>query len=141
MRGAELTLKRVKESQKAAPVQSFRLSDFVSKEEIAELHERNAKAVAKAKLFNNVDSYVAKIIAFFGYDAYKDWKMGILPDYRMRRLVEAYRASQLEILIGLEAVMALAGAAGATSKQSKAAIDAAAKIIKQNESIIKGEQK
>ena len=138
MRGAELTLERVKRSPKAAKTSVFRLSDFVSSEELEELHARNAKGSANTKLFDAVDSYVARIIGYFGYEAYRDWKMGIIPDYRMRRLVEAYRASELELLAGLEAIMALAGSAGATSKKSKQPLEAAAKIIKQHESIVKG---
>lgn len=138
MRGAELTLERVKQSPKAAKVRVSRLSDFVSDDEVKELHDRNAKGSAKSKLFDAVDSYVARIIGYFGYEAYKDWKLGNIPDYRMRRLVEAYRASELELLAGLEAITALAGSAGATSKKSKGPIEAAAKIIKQHESIVKG---
>lgn len=140
MRGAELTLNRVKESQKTAPVHVRRLSDFVSTDDIRTLHENNIQAIESKKKFDAVDSYVARIIGYFGYTAYQDWKMGIIPDYRMRRLVEAYRASQVELLNNIEAIVALAGAAGATSKKSKNALEAAGRIIKNNESIVKGGQ-
>lgn len=139
MRGAELTLGRIKESQKAMPVREFRLSDFVSSDKIEELHERNAKGSTKVKLFDSVDLYVAKIMAYFGYDAYLDWKMGIIPDYRMRRLVEAYTASQLALFTNLEAVVLATGIAGAWNKKAKGPLGDANKIIKRNEKFMKGE--
>lgn len=138
MRGAELTLGRIKESQKAMPVREFRLSDFVPSKQVEELHERNAKGSAKAKLFDAVDSYVARIMAYFGYEAYLDWKAGIIPDYRMRRLVEAYRASQVELITNLEAVILETGIAGAWSKKAKGPLGDAHKIIKNNENYAKG---
>lgn len=139
MRGAELTLEKIKESPKAVPVREFRLSDFVSQEKVEEVHERNASGAKKARLFDAVDSYVARIIAYFGYEAYLDWKMGNIPDYRMRRLVEAYRASQLELLTNLEAIVLASGIAGAMSKKAKGPLGEAQKIIKKNEKIIGGE--
>lgn len=138
MRGAELTLDRVKGSPKAMPVREYRLSDFVSQEKVEELHEQNASGSKNAGTFDLVDSYVARIIAYFGYEAYKDWNEGIIPDYRMRRLVEAYRASQLELMTNLEAVVLATGIAGAFSKKAKGPLGEAHKIIKKNEKIIGG---
>lgn len=139
MRGAELTLEAVKKSQKAAPVHVSRLSDFVSSEKVEELHANNVKGTAKAKKFDAVDAYVAEIIARFGYEAYKDWKMGIIPDYRMRRLIWAERAREAAYLNNIEAVVTLAGIAGATSKKSKEPINRAIQQIKNNEKVMKGE--
>lgn len=139
MRRAELTLERVKESQKAIPVHVSRLSDFVSSEKLKELHDNNAKAVESRRRFDAVDSYVARIIGYFGYEAYKDWKAGIIPDYRMRRLVEAYRASQIELMMNVEAVLVATGIAGATSKKAKGPLGHANEIIKKNEKIARGE--
>lgn len=139
MRGAELTLEKIKGSPKAMPVREYRLSDFVSQENIEELHERNAKSTSKAKLFDAVDSYVARIMAYFGYEAYLDWKMGKISDYRMRRLVEAYRASELELFTNLEAVILATGIAGAFSKHAKKPLGSAHEIIKRNEKIIGGD--
>lgn len=139
MRRAELTLEKIKESPKAMPVREFRLSDFVSQEKVEEVHRRNASGSSKVRLFDAVDSYVARIIAYFGYEAYSDWKEGNIPDYRMRRLVEAYRASQLELLTNLEAIVLASGIAGAMSKKAKGPLGEAHKIIKKNEKIIGGE--
>lgn len=139
MRGAELTLEAVKKSQKAAPVHVSRLSDFVSSDKVEELHANNVKGTAKAKKFDAVDAYVAEIIARFGYEAYKDWKMGIIPDYRMRRLIWAERAREAAYLNNIEAVVTLAGIAGATSKKSKEPINRAIQQIKNNEKVMKGE--
>ena len=138
MRGAELTLGKIKESQKAMPVREFRLSDFVSQEKVEEVHRRNATGSSKVRLFDAVDSYVARIIAYFGYEAYLDWREGNIPDYRMRRLVEAYRASQLELLTNLEAIVLASGIAGAMSKKAKGPLGDAHKIIKNNENYAKG---
>lgn len=139
MRGAELTLEAVKKSQKAAPVHVSRLSDFVSSDKVEELHANNVKGMAKAKKFDAVDSYVAEIIARFGYEAYKDWKVGIIPDYRMRRLIWAERAREAAYLNNIEAVITLTGIAGATSKKSKEPINRAIQQIKNNEKVMKGE--
>lgn len=140
MRGAELTLNRVKKSQKAAPVRVSRLSDFVSSEEVKQLHNNNFKASRETrKAFDVVDEYVARIMLYFGYEAYKDWKMGIIPDFRMRRLVEAARASELEMITNLEAVILAGGIAGAMSKKSKGVLKQAQKIIEKNEKRMKGE--
>ena len=138
MRGAELTLEAVKKSQKAAPVHVSRLTDFVSSDKVKELHENNVKS-AKPKLFNAVDSYVAEIMARFGYEAYKDWKMGIIPDSRMRALIWAERAREAALLNNIEAVITLGSIAGATSKKSKEPINRAIQQIKNNEKVMKGE--
>lgn len=139
MRGAELTLERVKESQKAIPVHVSRLSDFVSSDKLKELHDNNAKMVESRRKFDAVDSYVARIMAYFGFEAYSAWKDGIIPDYRMRRLVAAYRASQAELLANVEAVLVATGIAGATSKKAKGPLGHANEIIKKNEKIARGE--
>lgn len=140
MRGAELTLDRVKESQKAAPVRVSRLSDFVSSEEVKELHEKVFKANGQnRKAFDVVDSYIARIMLYFGFEGYRAWKMGEIPDYRMRRLVEAARASQIDLITNLEAVLVATGIAGATSKKAKGPLGHANEIIKKNEKIAKGE--
>lgn len=139
MRGAELTLERVKKSQKAAPVHVSRLSDFVSSDKVKELHANNVKGSVRKKQFNAVDSYVAEIMARFGYEAYKDWKMGIIPDSRMRALIWAERAREAALLNNIEAVITLTGIAGATSKKSKEPINRAIQQIKNNEKVMKGE--
>lgn len=139
MRGAELTLEAVKKSQKAAPVHVSRLSDFVSSEKIEELHANNAKGSPKAKKFDAVDSYVAEIMARFGYEAYQAWKTGIISDYRMRRLIWAERAREAALLNNIETVMTLGSIAGATSKKSKEPINRAIQQIKNNEKVMKGE--
>ncbi len=139
MRRAELTLNRVKESQKAAPVRVRRLSDFVSEQELKELHENVAKGSSKPKKFDMVDAYVAEIMARFGYEAYQAWNMGIIPDWRMRRLVEAERGREMRLINNLESVITLTGIAGATSKKAKEPIGRAIQQIKINEKITKGE--
>lgn len=139
MRRAELTLNKVKESEKAIPVHVSRLSDFVSSEETEELRAKNAQGSKRKKKFNAVDSYVAEIIARFGYEAYKDWNMGIIPNDKMERLIWAERGRERALLNNLEAIITLNGMAGATSKKSKQPIDKAIQQIKENEKIVKGE--
>lgn len=139
MRRAELTLNKVKESEKTTPVHVSRLSDFVSSEETEELRAKNAQGSKRKKKFNAVDSYVAEIIARFGYEAYKDWNMGIIPNDKMERLIWAERGRERALLNNLEAIITLNGMAGATSKKSKQPIDKAIQQIKENEKIVKGE--
>lgn len=139
MRGAELTLERVKESQKAAPVHVSRLSDFVSSDQLKELHDRNAKGSVRRKAFDMVDAYVAEIMARFGYEAYKDWNMGIIPDSKMRRLVAAERAREMALINNMETVITLGSIAGATSKKAKEPINRAIQQVRNNEKITKGQ--
>ena len=140
MRESELTLKKVKSLPKASPVREYRTSDFLTTEQLSELHKNNAKPSQKQKKFNIVDSYIAEIMARFGYEAYQAWNMGIIPDYRMRRLLEAERAREKQSLLGLEGIIIMANAASARGKKGQIPkpLKAANKIYLNEEKIAKG---
>lgn len=104
----ELTLDKVKETAK---VRNFRASDFLTDDEIGEVHKSNIKG--KVRLgFNQVDSYVAEIIARFGYDTYKAWKYGEIEEIQMTRYLKAEQAREAKERLQLEALI-LAATAGA----------------------------
>lgn len=140
MRKSELTLKKVKALPKASPVREYRTSDFLTKEQLEELHQNNVRGIAKRKKFDLVDSYVAEIMARFGYDAYQAWNMGEIPDSKMRRLVEAERAREKQYLLGLEGIIIMSNAASAHGKKGQIPkpLRTANKIYRNEEKIAKG---
>lgn len=98
---SELTLNAVK---RTAQNKETRISDFLTKEQKVEIaHARVTKHTKKK--FDQVDAYVAEIIARFGYDAYKDWKAGIIGEKRMSRMVLAERAREKERLLAVEGII------------------------------------
>ena len=122
----ELTLNKVKEK---AQTKTFRASDFLTDEE----KEQRVKATATAKraerLYTAVDSYIAEIIARFGYDAYRAWLSGEISEDKMYRLVLAERSREKRLLFPIEnlIVASVAGANqptknGSTPKSLKVAI-------------------
>lgn len=140
MRESELTLKKVQTLPKVAPVREYRTSDFLTTEQLSELHKNNAKASRKQKKFGAVDAYVAEIMARFGYEAYQAWNLGIIPDSKMRRLVEAERAREKQYILGLEGIIIMANAASARGKKGQVPkpLRAANKIYRNEEKIAKG---
>lgn len=98
---SELTLNSVK---RTAQNKEARISDFLTKEQKAEIAHARATKHSRKK-FDQVDAYVAEIIARFGYDAYKDWKAGIISEKRMSRMVLAERAREKEHLLAVEGII------------------------------------
>ena len=80
----ELTLNKVKKEK----VRNFRASDFLTQEQIEEVKESNLRG-KKTTSFNEVDSYIAEIIARFGYDTYVAWKFGEIDEKSMMKYIEA----------------------------------------------------
>lgn len=100
---SELTLKAAR--QIASTKRNARISDFLTKSEQRELRNANLHRQKKKKKFDAVDAYVAEIIARFGYDAYKDWKAGIIDDKKMSRMLLAERAREKEHLLAIEGII------------------------------------
>ena len=140
MRKSELTLEKVRGLPKASPVREYRTSDFLTTEQLSELHQNNAKPAQKRKKFDAVDSYIAEIMARFGYEAFKAWNMGEISDRKMRRLLEAERAREKQVLLGLEGIILMANAASARGKKGQVPkpLKAASKIYRNEEKIAKG---
>jgi len=122
----ELTLNKVKEK---AQTKTFRASDFLTDEEKEQRVKAKATAKRAERLYTAVDSYIAEIIARFGYDAYKAWLSGEISEDKMYRLVLAERSREKRLLFPIEnlIVASVAGANqptknGSTPKSLKVAI-------------------
>ena len=133
----EITLKQAKE---AAAVKTFRASDFLTKEELDEVHESNAKG-KKNTGFDVIDAYIAEIIARFGYDTYVAWKFGEIDEKHMSKYIQAERAREARNRLMIENIIvaSVAGANNATKgghppKSLKAAI----KMLKNEQKLAKG---
>lgn len=140
----QLTLNDIKTKATASGGQkSFGVSDFLSKDELRELRRANYAGKAPKRLFNGVDAYIAEIIARFGYDAYKDWQEGILPDQKMRKMIYAERARERSNLLGIEAIIiSMVGACVRRQKGQPApkGPKTAIKIFKREAKDARGEQ-
>lgn len=120
----ELTLNKVKETAKE---KTFRASDFLTQEQIEEVKESNIKG-KKSVGFDEIDAYIAEIIARFGYDTYTAWKTGEIDESRMVKYIQAERVRDVKNRLALESLLvgAMAGAnnhtkSGHTPKSLKAA--------------------
>lgn len=139
MATSDLTLEK---ATKLAKKHDFRMSDFLSEDEVAEVRKTNAKGSPKPK-FDEIDAYVAEIMARFGYHAYMAWKAGDISEELMARMLLAERSREVRTRFPLEnlIVAAVAGAnnptkGGKTPKSLKMAI----KILKSEEEKAKGGQ-
>lgn len=117
MRKAEQpTLNSIRKSPKFEKV--VRLSDLVSKEEKAKLRPAKPK---KKRLYDNIDAFVAEVIARFGYEVYQKWNSGDIPTKTLQKWVLAERARDRAQFIPLEGVIAhMVGACIRRNKKEKA---------------------
>lgn len=98
----ELTLKNVKE--KATKVREHKVSDFLTDEQIEEVQKSNIKG-KKNTSFDEVDAYIAEIIARFGYDTYIGWKNGDISEETMIKLILAERTREAKIRLKIEGII------------------------------------
>lgn len=104
----EITLNTIRNSPKlTGSGKVSRVSDFVSKSDLGKLRQSNARGKRSARQFNDADSYVAEMIARFGYDAYRAWDDGLIDDRKMRRLIYAERAREKAFIYPLETIITL----------------------------------
>lgn len=129
----ELTLENVR---KIAKVETFRASDFLTKEEQEEVKFSNLKGKSLPK-YDKVDAYIAEIIARFGYDAYIAWKAGDITEETMIRLVEAERAREARNRLQIESII-VASMAGANNPTKSGGLP---KSLKNAIKMLKSEQK
>lgn len=134
----EITLKEIQKDLKKKD-KVFRASDFLTEEQMKEVHQSNAKG--KKRGFDIVDSYIAEIIARFGYETYRAWKIGDIDEAKMMRYVLAERAREVQKQLALETIIisSMAGAnhptkSGSMSKSLKMAIE----ILKKEQNKAKG---
>ena len=133
----ELTLNNVKKDIK---VRNFRASDFLTDEQIEEVHESNIKG-KKNNSFDVIDAYIAEIIARFGYETYLAWKKGDISEVQMVKYIEAERAREAGERIKIESIIvaSIAGANNPTkSGNMPKSLKAAFKMLKNEEKLAKG---
>lgn len=137
MTAPELTLDKARETAK---VKVSRASDFLTDEEIAEVKESNLKG-RKIASFNQVDAYVAEIIARFGYDTYIAWKNGEISENNMVRYIEAERVREVRNRLILENII-VASVSGANQRtktgHAPKSLKMAVKMLKSEEKLVKG---
>lgn len=133
----ELTLNKVKN---AAKVKNFRASDFLTDDEMEEVHKSNAQG-KKNSSFDMVDAYIAEIIARFGYSVYLAWKNGEISEKHMAKYVLAERARDAQYRLKLEnIIIACVSGANRPTKTGHApkSLRAALKMLKREEKIAEG---
>lgn len=132
----ELTLNKVKKER----VRNFRASDFLTQEQIDEVKESNLRG-KKTTSFDEVDSYIAEIIARFGYDTYVAWKFGEIDEKSMMKYIEAERVREARNRLRLEHII-VASVSGANRPNKTGhmpkSLKMAIKMLKSEEKLAKG---
>lgn len=105
MTAPELTLNKIRQSSKLMG-KTFRVSDFRTNEEKEKHIKQKASRKPKRKKFNEVDAYIAEMIARFGYDTYKAWNRGEIGEKKMKAMIYAERAREKQYIIPLETIVA-----------------------------------
>lgn len=95
------TLSTIKKSPKLQP-KVVRLSDLVSKEELVQLKPKRPK---KKRAYDDIDAFVAEIIARFGYDVYQKWNTEEIETKTLQKWLLAERARDRAQLIPLEGII------------------------------------
>lgn len=95
------TLSTIKKSPKLQP-KVVRLSDLVSKEELVQLKPKRPK---KKRSYDDIDAFVAEIIARFGYDVYQKWNTEEIETKTLQKWLLAERARDRAQLIPLEGII------------------------------------
>lgn len=132
----ELTLDSVKQTAK---VKVSRASDFLTDEQIEEVHESNRKGIKEK--FSTVDAYIAEILARFGYETYVAWKFNEISEENMWSYVQAERAREARDRLILENII-VASVAGANqptkSGNAPKSLKTAIKMLKTEQKIAEG---
>lgn len=137
MTAPEITLEQARETAK---VKVSRVSDFLNDEELEKIKESNIKG-KKNNSFNEVDAYIAEILARFGYDTYVAWKFGEIDEKNMVRYIEAERVREARNRLKLEnIIVASVSGANRSSKSGHApkSLRMALKMLKSEEKLARG---
>lgn len=133
----ELSLDIVKQTAK---VKVSRASDFLTDEQIEEVHKSNRKGAKIAK-YSEVDAYIAEIIARFGYDTYIAWKYGDISEENMLHYIQAERAREARNRLMIENII-VASVAGANqptkSGNAPKSLKTAIKMLKTEQKLAEG---
>lgn len=135
----EFTLNDIRNSSK---VKVFQASELLTNEQKAKCGQKRQARPRKRRLFDDVDAYVAEMIARFGYETYRAWKDDEIDDAKMNRWILAERARERAQFIPIEGVIAhMVGACIKRTKKERApkGPKEAQKIIAQEIKAAKGE--
>lgn len=141
----ELTLKEIREAgRKPQPAPSGQktvgVRDFISREEVEELHDRHFQRRAeRRKLFDEVDALVGEIIGRFGWETYERWNEGEIDSDWLVRILNAERAREKAALTEIESVV-YTSVVATMAKHPKKTLANVTKILEQNYKLIKGER-
>lgn len=130
-----LTLKEVQEK---ARTKVSRASDFLTNEEKEQRIKDRANSTGKRakRLYDEVDAFIAEVIARFGFEAYRAWLSGEIDTDKLSKFLCAERAREKRLLAPLEAIIisSVAGANQATkSRQAPKSLKNAIKILKEEQ--------
>ena len=132
----ELSLDNVKQTAK---VKVSRASDFLTDEQVEEVHSSNRKGAERR--FSTVDAYIAEILARFGYDAYMAWKAGDISEDNMYHYIQAERARETRNRLMIENII-VASVAGANqptkSGNAPKSLKMAIKMLKTEQKLAEG---
>lgn len=142
-----LTLNRIRQSERIRP-RNVGVADLISKEEMQEVRKKQAEIrkkqnAKKKRLFDDVDAYVAEMIARFGYDFYLKWNREELDDGWVARLMSAERAREATKRLPLEGLIRAVVQGGVPTFQPKrlpkGVNKQVQKIIKEELKMMRGE--
>ena len=102
---ANHTLNNVRKSDKLRGERIFSASDFMSQDDRLRIEQARQKTHENKRKFDDVDAYTAEIVARFGYEAYKDWNAGIIPDAKTAKWILAERARDKSKLLSMEGII------------------------------------
>lgn len=98
----EITLNNIRNSDR---VKVFQASELLTKEQKTKREQRRQTGRRKRRLFDDIDAYIAEIIARFGYDTYRAWKNDEIDDAKMDRLILAERARERQSWLPIEVLL------------------------------------
>ncbi len=138
---ANLTLDTIKNSANSQ-AKIFRASDFLTKKELDELHESNARGKRIRKPYSSIDAIEAEILARFGWEAYKAWADFEISNAQMIKWLAAERARDRAHLLPLEVVItaSVAGANHPHRGKAPKSLKQAIKVVKEEARRAQGDQ-
>lgn len=139
---SNLTLNDVRKSDKIRGERRFSASDFISTEGQKKIEAARRQSHEKKRKFDEVDAYTAEIVARFGYEVYKDWNRGVIPDTKMAKWILAERAREKAQLLSIEGIIIAMVSPTIQRQKGKPAPQSpkvAMNILKQDSKIARGE--
>lgn len=121
-------------------VREHRVTDFMTEKDAEEVKINNQKGKKSAK-FDQVDAYIAEILARFGFSTYEAWKSGTIDEQTMVRLIEAERSREARDRLRIENVLvaAIAGSNHPTKHgHAPKSLKAALKMLKSEQKLAEG---